>query len=168
MELPYIIEINVLDVWQYLPSPLLLSGQWKQIWWESGGMISADGFVVEGVGHTSPPVLRVGLNGLSLCSGFGSCSCRCPIQAFSGNSTFPDVQQDENIPCRSLQTGSAREQQKLNIYFSPAICASSAVLHKRKNIVKFYCCSKPTMYTNPELAQYLFLLKCHVHGILPN
>lgn len=134
-------------------------------------MISFDGFVVEGVAHTSPPVLRVGLNGLPFRSGFGSCSCRCPIQAFSCNSTFPDVQQDENIPCRSLQTGSAREQHKLtvNIYFSPAICASSAVLHKSKNIVKFYCCSKPTMDTNPELDQYFFLLlKCHVHGILPN
>lgn len=121
-------------------------------------MISADGSVVEGVAHTSPPVLRVGLDGLPLCSGFGSCSCRCPIQGFSCNSTFPDVQQDENIPCRSLQTGTAREQQKLtvNIYFSPAICASSAVLHKSKNIVKLYCCSKPMMYTNPELDQYIF------------
>lgn len=55
-----------------------------------------------------------------------------------------------------------QDQQRLtvNIYFSPAIFSSSAVLHKSTNIVTFYCSSKPTMCTCSGLDQYFIKVSC--------
>lgn len=101
-------------------------------------------------------------------SGFDSCSRPdwSLIWAFGWNSTFPDVQQDENNPCRSLQTGSVRMQQRLKVNIFRWPCVHHLLCHTRAQMSLNFI-----VVVSQRCSQVLdwidILLKSHVLGILP-